>query len=84
MFASTVPDYILSSGVVAQRSRTNGGRGRLSTVSEDSMSSSAAEYIHDFEDSATEIKAVLGYLPAPQRGWSQQSLNSDTPRLVYF
>ncbi|KAJ1668450.1 hypothetical protein EV178_000482 [Coemansia sp. RSA 1646] len=66
MFATTVPDYILSSGITAQRSRTHSGRGRLSIASDVSVSSSSPEYTYDLDESIPEIKAVLGYIPAPQ------------------
>ncbi|KAJ1995888.1 hypothetical protein GGI25_000238 [Coemansia spiralis] len=83
MLTAVVPDYILSSGVVAQRSRPQGGRGRLSVASVDSVASSQFDFRMADEDSS-EIKTVLGYLAAPQRGWSQQSMDCDVPRLVHF
>ncbi|KAJ2724890.1 hypothetical protein GGI07_001639 [Coemansia sp. Benny D115] len=89
--------YILSSGVMAQQSRGRGNRGRptsasslTSSVCSDSSLNSIANnnYCNDMEldvvaEPSSEIKAVLGMVVAPPRGWPQ-SLNQDVPRLVHF
>ncbi|KAJ1824793.1 hypothetical protein GGH91_000495 [Coemansia sp. RSA 2671] len=81
---NTVPDYILSSGIMAQLNR--GRRTSLASIT----SASSAQQTEDCDEvleavaeSSSEIKSVLGYISAPQRGWSQNA-HYDTPRLVHF
>ncbi|KAI8326497.1 hypothetical protein GQ54DRAFT_294738 [Martensiomyces pterosporus] len=108
----TIPSYILTSGVMAQQSRSRrpvsrvnilGGAARrlsltsVSSAAHSSASSSQAaspppsptaaveaEEEEDEDDAIpSEIKTVLGYMPAAQRGWPQD-LQFDVPRLVNF
>ncbi|KAJ2454558.1 hypothetical protein EV183_001429 [Coemansia sp. RSA 2336] len=80
MLNTSIPSYILDSGLAAQRSRTRNHR--LSQASEASMWSmqSSDEEPEQPEAPLQEIKEVLGYVHT-SRGWTQRY---DTPRLVHF
>ncbi|KAJ2227017.1 hypothetical protein H4R99_001886 [Coemansia sp. RSA 1722] len=92
MFVS-VPDYILSSGVMAQqtRGRSANSRGRPSSLTSEASASSSTshlpgaddetQYLETESESSSEIKAVLGLIAAPQRGWLQNQ-HCDVPRLI--
>ncbi|KAJ1829459.1 hypothetical protein LPJ56_000319 [Coemansia sp. RSA 2599] len=89
----TVPDYILSSGVMAQktRGRSANNRGRPSSLTSEASASSSVSHLPGVADesqdlepdanSSSEIKAVLGLIAAPQRGWLQNQ-HCDVPRLI--
>ncbi|KAJ2787556.1 hypothetical protein GGI15_000636 [Coemansia interrupta] len=80
---SSVPDYILSSGVIAQQTRGRSGRsGRRSSLSSQT-STMSEDAVYPVEETSSEIKAVLGMIAAPQRGWLQKQA-CDVPRLVHF
>ncbi|KAJ2484671.1 hypothetical protein EV174_002258 [Coemansia sp. RSA 2320] len=84
---TAVPEYILSSGITAQRAR--GRRSSLASVASSTQSAqqAGAEEMDELFDatieSPSEIKSVLGFISSAQRGWPQH-VNYDTPRLVHF
>ncbi|KAJ2894172.1 hypothetical protein GGI21_005321 [Coemansia aciculifera] len=81
---NAVPDYILSSGIMAQLNR--GRRTSLASITSTTSAQQAEDCDESLEaivESPSEIKSVLGYISAPQRGWPQ-NVHYDTPRLVHF
>ncbi|KAJ2733187.1 hypothetical protein IW152_003259 [Coemansia sp. BCRC 34962] len=72
---NTVPDYILSSGIMAQLNR-----GRRTSLASITSTSSA----HQTED-CDEVLETIAESPSEikSRGWSQNA-HYDTPRLVHF
>ncbi|KAJ1836986.1 hypothetical protein LPJ70_006023, partial [Coemansia sp. RSA 2708] len=85
MLTTSVPSYILSSGLAAQRSRPRSRR--LSHSSDASSINSSISSLHSSpsddeveqmaDESLSEIKEVLGYVHTSRR-WAQQC---DVPRL---
>ncbi|KAJ2842420.1 hypothetical protein J3B02_005583 [Coemansia erecta] len=78
---NTVPDYIFMSGLSAQQARSK----RMSSrpTSPRSPVAQTAELMPQLDSIHTdsEIKSVVGYLPAAYRAWPVQ-MQFDMPRLV--
>ncbi|KAJ1936721.1 hypothetical protein FBU59_004966 [Linderina macrospora] len=90
---SDIPDFILSSGLAAQRSRVSRIGSRGSSVSPRSSIDINSEPVSpraidedggdDDDCEAVEIKSVLGHVPFAQNAWPRE-VRFDMPRLVKF
>ncbi|KAJ1956809.1 hypothetical protein EC988_001158 [Linderina pennispora] len=90
---SDIPDFILSSGLAAQRSRVSRIGSRGSSVSPRSSIDMNGEPTSprtieqedgdeaDDDCEAVEIKSVLGHVPFAQNAWPRE-VRFDMPRLV--
>ncbi|KAJ1939833.1 hypothetical protein FBU59_003991 [Linderina macrospora] len=87
MSTAAIPEYILSSGLVAQRTRIRGVTRRTSTQSHMTASTACSEDVvgiplpESMEDS--EIKSVLRFVTSARSAWPQD-LRFDVPRIVNF
>ncbi|ORX70480.1 hypothetical protein DL89DRAFT_292154 [Linderina pennispora] len=74
--SAAIPDYILSSGLVAQRTRSHM---TASTVGSDQeIDVPLPEAVED-----SEIKSVLRFVTSAQSAWPQD-LRFDVPRIINF
>lgn len=92
MFYDTIPEYILSTGVLAQQTRRR--RPSLASITSNTSiitprSDPEIAHHHQVEsidedippESSADIKMVVGYFNTPHRGWSLRR-HTDKPRLI--